>query len=293
MSQKPWKFRSVSRWTLLLIILAWLGGIPTEASRPVLPQGVAPAPIQEFCELENTAFVGGERMVYKLYYNLNFIWIPAGEVEFEVQDLGDRYKISALGQTYPSYEWFFRVRDRYESYVDKRTLLPTVTTREIHEGNYELFERVEYDQSARTGRGYRGKKKEEALRKPQDFEIETCLHDVLSAIYFMRNLDLENARAGTVYPVTIFMDRKRYPLGMRYLGVEKDMRIKGLGRFDAYEIAPEVVMGDVFDDSDELRVWTSVEAGHVPLQIEAPLSVGYVKAVLKDYENLRHDLVRK
>ena len=30
----------------------------------------------------NNAFQNGEELVYKIYYNLNFVWIPAGEVTF-------------------------------------------------------------------------------------------------------------------------------------------------------------------------------------------------------------------
>ena len=93
--------------------------------------------------------------------------------------------------------------------------------------------------------------------------------------------------------MTILMDRKKYPLGVRFLGKTEQKRIKGLGDFDVYEISPEVVAGDVFSEESEMRVWTSTAASHVPLQIESPLSVGSVKAILKEHENLRHDLAAK
>ena len=34
--------------------------------------------------INNNAFQGGEKLVYKLYYNWKFVWIPAGEVKFNV-----------------------------------------------------------------------------------------------------------------------------------------------------------------------------------------------------------------
>ncbi|MFK8056486.1 MAG: DUF3108 domain-containing protein [Saprospiraceae bacterium] len=242
------------------------------------------------CELENLAYGPGERIVYKLYYNLNFIWLSAGEVEFKVQDLGDRYKLTALGTTYSTYEWFFKVRDYYESYVDKETLLPILTIREIEEGNYTLYERVEYDQETGLGVGYRGKSKEEAMERPGEFAMEHCMHDILSAVYFMRNLNLETASPNSVYPVTVFMDRKKYPLDVRYIGKEQNKKIKGLGRFNVYELAPEVVAGDVFSEDSEMRVWASTANSHVPLQIESPISVGSIKAVLMEHQNLRYSL---
>ena len=249
--------------------------------------------LDKICALQNTAFAPKERIVYKLYYNLNFIWIAAGEVVFSVEDYGDKYKFVAVGETYPSYEWFFKVRDRYESYVDKKTLLPTLTIRDISEGKYTLYERVEYDQKAGTGVGWRGKSREEAMQRPAEFAINDCIHDVLSAIYFTRNLNLDVAETTDKFPLTVFMDRKEYPLGVRYLGKEAEKKIKGLGNFDVHELGPEVIAGDVFSEESEMRVWASADASHLPLLIESPLSVGSVKAVLKEHSNLRYQLAAK
>ena len=288
-SKRPLKVLSASRLAGLAVVAFVLFGFGLSAK--LVSTAVADAvPPQRICSLENEAYSPGERIVYKLYYNLNFIWIAAGEVVFEVEDYGDEYKLSALGTTYSSYEWFFKVRDSYESYIDKKTLLPRLTIREIEEGKYTLYERVEYDQTAGTGIGWRGKTKEEAMDRPGEFIMQDCLHDVLSAVYFMRNLRYDDVAQGTEYDITVFMDRKEYPLGVKYLGRQDRKRIKGLGKFDVYEIAPEVVAGDVFSEESEMRVWASTVDSHVPLQIESPLSVGSVKAVLKEHHNLRHEL---
>jgi hypothetical protein len=76
------------------------------------------------CDPENNSFQGGEEITYKIYYNLNFIWLSAGEVKFKVEDLGDHFKFSARGKTFNSYEWLFKADDYFESVVDKKSLLP-------------------------------------------------------------------------------------------------------------------------------------------------------------------------
>lgn len=242
------------------------------------------------CSQENQAFSEGERVIYKLYYNLNFIWVPAGEVEFKVEDHGAQFKVTATGTTYSSYEWFFKVRDRYESYIDKRTLLPAVAIRDIKEGNYSLYERLEFDQANRTGKTYRGHTKEEAMRKATPFRANTCLHDVLSSIYYMRNFTLDGTRPNSKIPISVIMSHEVYPLNVRYIGKEGDKKIRGLGRLEAHELAPEIVAGDVFNENSEMRVWASTSASHVPVLIESPVSVGSVKAVLKSHHRLRHPL---
>lgn len=245
------------------------------------------------CKLDNTAFGVGERVVYKLYYNLNFIWIPAGEVTFTVEDLGTQYKLKAIGETYGSYEWFFKVRDRYESYVDKSTLLPTKAIRDIREGNYELYEYIVFDQAERTGTTYRGHSVDEAMAQPKAFEAETCLHDVLSSIYYMRNAELGEVAPNSTIPLSVIMSHEIYPLDVRLVGLEEDKKVKGLGRFDAYELIPQLVAGDVFNEDAEMRVWAAAGSSHVPLTIESPVSVGSVKAILKSHERLRHPLVER
>ena len=245
------------------------------------------------CKQDNTAFATGERIVYKLYYNLNFIWIPAGEATFTAKDLGREYKLTATGETYASYEWFFKVRDRYESYINKETLLPRKAVREIHEGNYDLYEYIEFDQATRTGITYRGHSHEEAMAQGKAFAAETCLHDVLSSIYYMRNSQLDEVRPNSTIPLSVIMSHEIYPLDVRMLGKEEDKKIKGLGRFDVFELVPQLVAGDVFNEDSEMRVWASTDGNHVPLTIESPVSVGSVKAVLKSHERLRHPLVER
>ena len=72
-----------------------------------------------YCQVENTAFQIGEELTYKLYYRLKFIWLPAAEVVFIVEETPDgQLHLSATGHTYKTYNMFIKVRDRFESYVD-------------------------------------------------------------------------------------------------------------------------------------------------------------------------------
>jgi hypothetical protein len=110
----------------------------------------------EPCSMYNNAFQPGEEMTYKLYYNWNFVWVAAGEVTFKVNDLGDLYHFSAQGRTYSSYEWFYKVRDRYDTYVDKKTLLPVTSIRDVQEGKYRLYDKITFDQQGKKSSVFAG-----------------------------------------------------------------------------------------------------------------------------------------
>jgi hypothetical protein len=248
-------------------------------------------PIFQPCRTENNVFLAGEEIVYKIYYNWNFIWLSAGEVTFRVYDEGDEYHISAKGRTYDSYEWFFTVRDNYDSYIDKETLLPRLHIRDVNEGSYERYDKVHFDQASQTAVSNRGRNREDAT--PETFDLEGCMHDILSSVYYLRNVEVDKLNAGDELPVKIFFDRETFPLKIKYHGSEKNTKVKGMGHFRTHRFSPDLITGEVFKDGDEMNVYVSADKNKIPVLIESPVSVGSVKVVLKSYKGLRYDFTAK
>ena len=244
------------------------------------------------CSITNTTFQNTEEVTYKLYYNWNFVWISAGEVVFKVKELDNQYHLSAFGRTYKSYEWFFRVRDYYDSYVDKQTLLPTLSIRDITEGGYTLYDKVTFDQVKHTANSKRGRTAA-TIKENNTFEVEECMHDLLSIMYHVRNIDYDNYQAGDKLPIKIFMDKAVWPLNIHYKGKKENKKIKGLGKFNTIKVSPEVIAGEVFKEDTHMNIWIGDDDNKLPLLIESPLSVGSVKAVLKDYKGLKHKMEAK
>ena len=240
------------------------------------------------CNIVNTTFQPGEEITYKLFYNLGILWLSAGEVTFKVNDLGQEFKLTALGKTYKSYEWFYKVRDYYETHVNKETLLPSYSLRDIKEGKYQLYDKITFKQNQQKAISLRGKTKDEA--KPTTYNIDACMHDLLSIFYYMRNVDYNTISEGDIIPIKIFIDKETWPLELEYRGKDSAKRIKGLGKFKTIKFGPEVIEGYYFKKDTEMNVWVSDDENKIPLLIESPVSVGSIKAVLKDYKNLRHDL---
>ncbi len=284
-------------WSLFTLVLISAFAMPKGVPSPVDSIDTAeiaeePTLLYEPCSMANTAFQHGEEIVYKLYYNWNFVWISAGEVVFKVEETPEgQYYFSAKGRTYKSYDWAFKVRDHYEAYVDKENLLPTQSIRQVQEGGYSLYDKMNYDQPNRKVTSLRGKTKEKATLK--EFELEECMHDILSIVYYARNIEFQNYNSGQSFPVKIFMDKEVWPLTVKYKGKEEAKKIKGQGKFNTIKFSPEVIVGDVFSEGTEMNVYVSDDQNHIPLLIESPISVGSVKAVLKEYKGLKYDLSSK
>jgi len=233
----------------------------------------------EFCGLKNISFADGEKLVFKVYYNMGRIWVGAGEAVFtaNLEKLNNRnvFHIVGDGKTYKSYDWFYKVRDRYESFIDAETMLPAKFVRNVNEGGFKIYNSVNFDQS--NGR---------AISTNGVYNVPKCIQDVLSSIYYARNIDYNKYQPGARIPFTMFLDDQVYQLYIRYLGKEK-ITTK-YGTFNTIKIRPLLIEGTIFKGGEKMTVWVSDDNNHVPVRVDSPILVGSIKVDLVGYERLRN-----
>ena len=256
-------------------------------------QATVSFPLESYddCNIENTAIKDGERIVYKAYYNWKFVWIPAGEAEFNIQEKEETFEITVIGKTYKTYDPFFKVRDYFHSVIDKKTMYPRSFVRIVEEGSYKKFDSIEFNQAERYAISFNGKSRQTA--KSKHIPLNQCTHDLLSVLYFMRNTDISKHRIGDKIPTQILFDETIYPISVNYEDSKENYKIKELGTFDVVKVIPDLVTGNVFKEGNLMHIYVSNDRNKLPLLIESPLSVGSAKAVLKSYSGLRHKLVKK
>ncbi len=251
-----------------------------------------PAPVADtlpnnFCDTENSSWQGGEVMTYTLYYQLEFIWIAAGRATFKVDDLGDRYHISVVGKTINAFEWFYEVNDYYESVIDKKTLLPISFARDIQEGKYEWWDKFTFDQEKNVVHATKGWPNKPT--KEYTEELSTCMHDLISIVYNVRNINFDKYKAGDHFNVKVFVEEE-YPLQVEIAEKNVVTKIRNMGKHRTNLIKPQMVEGYFFDKGTRMSVYLSADQNRIPLMIESPVSVGKVKAVLTDYKGLKYPL---
>lgn len=237
---------------------------------------------QDNCYIPNSAWQPGEKLRFKAWYNMSAIWVGAGEATFTVSNatVGGRpaYHFVGEGRTLRSYEWFFKVRDRYESFVDAETLRPQRFVRQVNEGSIHFTESVTFDVA-----NSRATSPKKVLLLPQ------CFQDVISTLYYARNIDFTRYAPGTRIPIKMYLEDKIYDFYVKYLGKE---RIKTrYGTFNALKLAPLLIEGNVFKEGGEkMTLWISDDANRLPLRINSPVVIGSVKVDLMGFENLRNPL---
>ncbi|MGI8637894.1 MAG: DUF3108 domain-containing protein [Segetibacter sp.] len=238
-------------------------------------------PGDDFCSIRNNSFSTGENISLIVFYNALGIYVNAGTANFTVttERLNNKpvYHIVGTGVTNSKYDWIFKVRDQYETFIDTLTLLPYKFIRNVDEGGYKKYENITFNHTANT-----------ALSTEGVYKVPGCIQDVVSSMYYSRNINFNKYQPGDKIPFTIFLDNEVYSMYIRYQG--KETIKTRYGKFKAIVFKPLLVKGSLFEGGERMTVYVSDDENKVPLRIESPLLVGSVKVDLMSYQNLRFPL---
>jgi hypothetical protein len=225
-------------------------------------------------------FQKGESISYLVHYGI----VDAGEATLSIKkqdttiDGNSVLHMVGEGKTLSVFEWFYKVRDVYETYLDEKSLTPRKFVRRVNEGGY-IIDR-DYHFVPEQGKVHTLRKG--TIKTPKDVQ------DMLSSFYYMRAMDFSSAKPGDIYKINSFMDYKMYPFYVKYVGRD-EVKI-GLGKFRCLKFVPVVQEGRVFKSEEDLEIWVSDDVNKVPILAKANIIVGSVKAELTSYKNLKAQL---
>lgn len=235
----------------------------------------------DFCGIKNSTFKTGETVKMTVYYSTMGAYIGAGDATFTttLERFNGKpvYHAVGVGNSYPFFDNFYKVRDRYESYIDTNTLLPVKFIRNVDEGGFKIYNNVTFNQTTNT-----------AVSTNGVFKITDCMQDVVSAMYYARNINFDKLKVGDKIPFDMFLDDEVHHLYLRYMGKEK---IKTqYGKFRAIKFKPLLIKGTMFKGGEGMTTWVSDDPNHLLLRVESPIVVGSIKVDMMGYKNLRYPL---
>ena len=232
---------------------------------------------------ENNAFQAGEWFRFEMSYSG---FLKAGNATLTVKD--DKidgkpvYHVVGKGWTTGAIKWFFKVKDRYESYFDKTTLLPYKFIRNIDEGGHKKDIEIDFDQENR--KAYINNKKQ---KRKSVVDTKENVQDMVSMYYYLRNkIDISTLKIGNEIKTDMFFDEENYGFKLKYLGEE--IIDTEFGKVKTLKFRPYVMAGRVFKEEESLTLWVSKDKNKVPLRIKADLSVGSLRADLDAFKGLKH-----
>lgn len=231
----------------------------------------------------NSSFGDGEWFKFRMSYSG---WLKAGNATLSVNETKlegrDVYHVTGKGWTSGMIKWFFKVKDRYESYFDTKTLLPYKFIRDIDEGGHTKNLEIKFDQA--NQKAYINDKKNNVNKV---YDTSPNIQDMVSTYYYLRNkLDVDKLKVGDEVRVDMFFDEENYGFKLQYLGEETINT--DFGDIETLKFRPYVMAGRVFKEEESLTLWVTKDKNKLPLRIKADLRVGSLRADLEAFKGLKH-----
>ena len=248
---------------------------------------------QTNCSVKNTAFKQGEKVSYKIYYHWHFVWLESALVNFSVSFKNyygvPSYFLEGNGLTYPKYDWFYKVRDTFQAYLDTARFSSLRFVRSSHEGSTNVSNDNVFDVSKHQV--YYLSKDKKSNYHQDSIHVPACTFDVLSGVYFTRCLNFGNYKYNDTIPLRLYLDGHVYNVHLRYLG--KEIVSSSFGKFRCIKFGVSLISGTIFKEGEEMTVWATDDGNRLPIYIEAPIIVGSVRAELESFSNLRNPMDAK
>lgn len=230
----------------------------------------------------NTAFGFGEKLTFNLGYKI----VTAGQAVMSIAEspatISGRpcYDISFTVQTTASFDKVFKVRDRYKTYIDVDGLMPWRFEQTVREGKYSRDFAANIDQRTNQAKTTEG-----------SFKVSPFVHDILSAFYYTRAMNLGTMKKGASFTLKNFYGKQTHDLRVKVLG--KERVTVDAGTFDCVIVEPLVKEGGLFKSEGRIIVWLTDDERKVPVKVSAKVPVGSIDGKLAKYAGLRGPLAAK
>jgi len=235
----------------------------------------------EFRTLENHAFTVGEKLTFDIKYG----FVTAGVATMAVPRLRrisgrEVYNITFEVNSVPSFDWIYKVRDHYETYMDVKGLFPWRFEQHIREGGYKRDFSAFFDQ--RNGK---------AKTSEGTYKIPKYVNDIVSAFYYARTLDFKHMKKGDLIHLQNFYKDTVYNLDVKYIG--KDQVTVPAGTFNCFIVEPIIIKGGLFKSEGSIFIWLSDDELKIPVRVKTKVVIGSIDADLTNYQGLAGKLTSK
>ncbi|MDX1699682.1 MAG: DUF3108 domain-containing protein [Melioribacteraceae bacterium] len=232
------------------------------------------AQTKEFRKMENNAFSVGE----KLTFDVNYGFITAGVAVMEIPKIRkmagrDTYHITFHVNSVSSFDPFFKVRDRYETFMDVEALFPWRFEQHIREGSYSRDFSAFFDHRRNLAKTRKG-----------SYEIPENVNDIVSAFYLARTFNYDTLKVGDGFYLENFYKDKVYPLQVVFRG--KETVTVEAGTFDCIMVEPLVVEGGLFKSEGSIIVWLTDDEVKMPVKVKSKVIIGSIDAELIKFEGV-------
>jgi len=236
----------------------------------------------EFRKVPNETFLPGEYLKYRVFYDS---WMTSnltagyGTMEIDTAFVTvsghETYHITVTGNSAGLFNWFYKVRDRFETFVDREGMMPLKFIRRTHEGSYKRDDDVTFDHVGQIAQSRRATKK-----------IPAYVQDIVSAFYYVRTWNFDTAEVNDAYYLDFFLDDSLYHSEIIFEG--REWVDTDFGEIYCLKFKPRVAVGEIFQEPYPMELWVSDDLNKIPVLMRSAVFIGSVKIELIGYSGLRY-----
>jgi hypothetical protein len=259
---------AILRTGLVLAILTALTAFAVRAgaqTTALMPQGlvhapsaiasVVAAPSRSSVVFAPAPFAVGEELTYKA----TFGGIPAGSARMRVDGIETvrgrpaYHVVFTIDGGVP----FYRVHDRYESWIDVQTLASLRHRQEISEGRYKRNTTYEIYP-------------ERAAYQKDDEPAEASVANPLDDGSFIYAVRAARVRVGETRRDDRYFRPDRNPVVLT--GLRQDTVTVNAGTFATTVVKPSIKANGLFSENGDAQIWFSDDANRIPVQVKTKFS---------------------
>ena len=274
----------------LILILLCLAAVPLPQYAQEISLSTSCIPVRTVDD-KNLAFAHGESATFTLHYEWGAIDSDVGSATVRLDSLtynGQKaYRCTMHGRTTPLYDFFFKVREDFQSWFTRDGLRPLKFFRHSREGDYEAKNNYVYVWE--TGEPLIAADLYTSKRGPyaKNIPLTSCTFDLPTLFYYARNMDFDVIEPGKKHPMTFAIDDEVFNVYFILYGRET-IKVKGLGTVKTIKFAAKLLEGEVFKGEADMLIWVTDDDNRLPVYFEAPLLVGTAIGRMTSYKNLKH-----
>lgn len=234
---------------------------------------------QEPISIVEPVFKPGEQLSYRLKYGI----FTAAIAELNVESTDRKYEgkpayhIIVDSKTAGTFNVFYKVHNRYESYIDQKSLMPYFYTEDRHEASYKHSDNVTFDHTTNKITANKGV-----------YPFKGKVFDFVSAYYFARSIDVSRLKIRERFDLQYFLEDGTHTLRITYVGKEK--MDCSMGTFNCLKFSPTIIPGRIFKKDSKLYLWITDDKNRIPVKANVGLIVGSVTMDLTGAKNLKFPL---
>jgi hypothetical protein len=196
------------------------------------------------------------------HYGVDWRVFNAGTATLRMEAAGREQRALGTADSTGFVSILFKVHDRFESFFDPKTFCSRSISKHTEEGRRQLETEITFDQA--RGKSVLAEKNiRQNTSKSEENDIPPCVTDVLSAIYYLASMPLNNGV------------EHRFPLNdggktaevKAIVEAREELKVPA-GAFKTVRVQVSANTGPL-KDKGTIEVWFSDDAAHTPVQIRA------------------------